>query len=226
MRRNSATPLESQIKRGCCWGMFETQATNSQRRSQRLTQDAVNDLIEKVRPQLTGEGFVDKWENLSQLKQVIQDYPASAFSEEAESVVKQAYRELNKEYPEALLTQDSRVLYNNTLTNGEYVKERGLVDKRKCRSGQPGTNSKQMTDNENHDTCILPAVGDYKCKPKYKVHIVRDDSHSFRVGNYRLGVHFETYIQAGDYVCTMDPDTARRIPNSFHKRGRFLKQGK
>lgn len=49
-----------------------------------LTQDAVNDLIEKVRPQVTGEGFVDKWENLSQLKQVIQDYPASAFSEEAD----------------------------------------------------------------------------------------------------------------------------------------------
>ena len=121
-------------------------------------------------------------------------------------------------------SKDQRVLYNRTLTDSEYVKERDLVTKNRLPSGKKGSKSKKMRDNRRVPTHVLPTK--FGWSPD-RPHLVLDITHERKdpelcIGGCPLGREYECYNEDGTYLCTLDLDTARHIPDTQHKPGRWI----
>ncbi|MGH3056244.1 MAG: hypothetical protein ACRDL7_14825, partial [Gaiellaceae bacterium] len=70
IERVSSKTLETSInQRGCC--QFQTFASKNERRSYSIKQAEVNHLIEKMRPQLNAQGYVQVWNGPEHLQQII-----------------------------------------------------------------------------------------------------------------------------------------------------------
>lgn len=226
-RRSFEEVMVSQRRQGCCGFDFETRSAKNQRQSYSILDSEIEALKEKQLPFLEEQGFVHIFKNLEELKEIIsnrEDYPCPAFSSESERDVKRAYRELGLAYPKELLTKDQRILYNRTLTDSEYVKERDLVTKNRLPSGKKGSKSKKMRDNRRVPTHVLPTK--FGWSPD-RPHLVLDITHERKdpelcIGGCPLGREYECYNEDGTYLCTLDLDTARHIPDTQHKPGRWI----
>lgn len=229
-RADTQRVLKSQVsdplpRRSCCQRLF---ASKEERRSYNLTDAKIQPIVEAQQPRLEvqAQKVVRKWNNIQEVKRIIQTAECPAFSQQTEVHVRQAYKELNQKYP--LTTgSDLRILYNSTLTNGEYITKRGQVRDALVPSGRNGSEVRydNRAGGQKNQTWVFDNDEGYS-RPRFRAHIVIDEAHRLRgkvVGNTELGDHGELYCQSNEYLGIIDLDTGRRVPTSKYKPGRFLK---